>query len=403
MLPKILFLSLTLSEDNRDKLTYNFVAKELKGLNELGYEVIHFHPDVQHQVVAGTLYTGKDEMAAISPISTIGFMLKHSDKYLPLLLIDYKKALWLAKQEQAIGLLIERFSIDVVHTHFMFPSGMCAINICKDKNVPIISTMRGAEIYDEPKLSYGAMQCQFFTKAVNMAAKEVQVITAPNKEMQSIACNLFNLSTDKVIYLPNGIENNLLGQFTLPSPLNEKFTLIAIGRFIYRKNYHLLLEVMKVLSGEAIELVLIGEGDLTQDFNDFISENKLTNVKIVNEVPKEQLYQMIYQADCLVHPSYIEGLPNVVIESLAIGKPCIISSIGAHLDVVEEGVNGYYFAPDDSDALITLLKKLVNNRSELQTLAKQCQESAAQFTLSDKLTKYTQLYQSLSKEQVNKK
>jgi len=393
-LNNILFLSLTLSEDNRDKLTYNFIAKEMKGLIELGYEVYHFHPDVENETIDGVSYVGKSELNSISRLDTIGFMIRHLSTYLPLLCLDPKQALWTAKLEQAIGKLIDLHKIDVVHSHFMAPAGLCATTICQQKSIPVVSTMRGAELYSENKLSYGAMRSRFFTKAAHIAAKKIKFLTAPNREMQAIASETFNLKD--VIYLPNGIESSLLGRYTETIDAEKtNIKLIAIGRLIYRKNYLLLLKAMNKLKAANVELTIVGEGELTDNFTAYIKEHNLSNVHLLNEVPKDEIYNMIHQADCLVHPSYIEGLPNVVIEALAIGKPCLLSKIGAHIDVIEHGVNGFYFDHEDENSLVSLIDKLLLKPTSLSHMAEDCRNTVQQFKLADKLAKYADIYQSL--------
>lgn len=56
-------------------------------------------------------------------------------------------------------------------------------------------------------------------------------------------------------------------------------------------------------------------------------------------------------ADCIVLPSYHEGLSRVLIEALAMGKPIITSDIPGCRETVEEGHNGYLVPPRNIEAL----------------------------------------------------
>lgn len=61
--------------------------------------------------------------------------------------------------------------------------------------------------------------------------------------------------------------------------------------------------------------------------------------------------------DALVHPSFLEGLPNVVCEALAAGLPVLASTIGDHPLLVSEDVNGYLFEPDDPTSIGAALSR----------------------------------------------
>jgi glycosyltransferase involved in cell wall biosynthesis len=58
---------------------------------------------------------------------------------------------------------------------------------------------------------------------------------------------------------------------------------------------------------------------------------------------RTDIVQQLYQHDVLVHPSYGEGLPNVVCEALACGRPVILSNTLDHPRLVQDGESGYLF------------------------------------------------------------
>ena len=56
-------------------------------------------------------------------------------------------------------------------------------------------------------------------------------------------------------------------------------------------------------------------------------------------------------ADLLVLPSHREGLPNVVLEAMASGLPCVAADVSGTRDLVQHGRTGYTYSPDDPQAL----------------------------------------------------
>lgn len=58
---------------------------------------------------------------------------------------------------------------------------------------------------------------------------------------------------------------------------------------------------------------------------------------------RTDIIQQLHQHEVLVHPSYVEGLPNVVCEALACGRPVIVSNALDHPNLVQDGVSGFLF------------------------------------------------------------
>jgi glycosyltransferase involved in cell wall biosynthesis len=65
---------------------------------------------------------------------------------------------------------------------------------------------------------------------------------------------------------------------------------------------------------------------------------------------------LLHQHDVLVHPSYGEGLPNVVCEAMACGRPVIVSDTLDHPHLVKNGVNGFLFDWQDPADLAQKIK-----------------------------------------------
>ncbi|GAA5135536.1 glycosyltransferase family 4 protein [Thalassotalea piscium] len=392
----VLFLSIPVSQDNRDKLTYNFIQKEAAALAKKDENIIHFHPNVDNTTIANITFTGKRQFDSINKLEVFSFIFKHIKNYYQLLLIDIKQAWWLAKLEIAIGKVIVENNINVAHSHFMYPLGSCAVNICNSLNIPVISSLRGAEVCNLPEYSYGAMREVFFQKASAIGARYSQIITTPNSGMQKVAAEIFRVDKSKVKYLPNGIDDDqidhevhTLNAQTLP------INLIAIGRLIKLKNYANLLQAIKLLDKNCVQLTLVGEGPESAALKAYIEENSMVNVNLIDEMAKGKLFDLIKAAHYFIHPSLSEGLPNVVLEALAKGKPCLVSKIDAHFDVIEEGVNGYFFDHKSPIDIANTIKTIVEGPPT--ELSLNCLKSVEKFALSNKINEYSRIYKRLIK------
>ena len=70
--------------------------------------------------------------------------------------------------------------------------------------------------------------------------------------------------------------------------------------------------------------------------------------------------EQIREVDCIVHPSYHEGMSNVLLEGAAMGKPLIASNIPGCREVIDEGVNGFVFEPRCVDDLVDKLERFLS-------------------------------------------
>jgi len=70
--------------------------------------------------------------------------------------------------------------------------------------------------------------------------------------------------------------------------------------------------------------------------------------------------EQIREVDCIVHPSYHEGMSNVLLEGAAMGKPLIASNIAGCREAIDEGVNGFVFEPRCVDDLVDKLERFLS-------------------------------------------
>ena len=120
---------------------------------------------------------------------------------------------------------------------------------------------------------------------------------------------------------------------------NEAKIMLFLGRFVYVKGIDILLSAFKEMKNDFkfqnVHLCLVGSGVLQlESLDDHIKkqcEQNKGRIHILQpKIPPVEYYQM---ADIFVLPSRREGLPNVVLEALGTGLPCILSDIDPHLEL----------------------------------------------------------------------
>lgn len=156
--------------------------------------------------------------------------------------------------------------------------------------------------------------------------------------------------------LPSAVSSSLIRQLAIRGQNSQQDDIRALfigGRDPVRKG---VLDVLKAFAIVArakqdIKLVLTGGDNLVyalEQATDPIIEDRISFLGYVSESEKIELYG---SADMLLLPSYDEGLPYVVLETMAAGLPIITTPIGGIPDVVNDTVNGFLIDPGDYRAL----------------------------------------------------
>jgi len=146
-------------------------------------------------------------------------------------------------------------------------------------------------------------------------------------------------------------------------PLSDgDYVVGCIGSFEARKAQSVLLQAAKKLVDSArlpnIHCLFVGEGPDKQMLLDLIAELKLEKNATIFDFTKEPFY-VFERCNIIALPSTgKEGLPNVLLEALAMGKPCVATKAYGMPEVVIEGKTGYCFPSGDVDALADAIHKI---------------------------------------------
>ncbi len=150
--------------------------------------------------------------------------------------------------------------------------------------------------------------------------------------------------------------------------------LVCVGRLCVEKGQLLLLDAVHRLTsaGVAIELVLAGDGELRAALEERIAAHGLQRaVRITGWLSGDQVRSEILAARGLVLASFAEGLPVVLMEAMALGRPVLSTLIAGIPELVIPGENGWLVAAGDTDALAdALLAFLSSSSAQLERMGR---------------------------------
>ena len=125
-----------------------------------------------------------------------------------------------------------------------------------------------------------------------------------------------------------------------PTPVPDVPRLVNVGRMVEQKGQLLLIEAVSRLAREGIdcELVIVGDGPMRDDAERLIERLGLVGkVRLAGYMSGKDVRDELQAARALVLPSFAEGLPVVILESLALGRPVISTYIAGIPELVEPG------------------------------------------------------------------
>jgi glycosyltransferase involved in cell wall biosynthesis len=174
-----------------------------------------------------------------------------------------------------------------------------------------------------------------------------------------------------------GLDGDLLNATSDPIPKGAR--LVCVGRLSEQKGHSILLEAAARLAkeGKAFELVLVGGGELRAGLERSMQALGLEGqVRITGFVSQERVVEELRAARALVLPSLGEGLPVVIMEAFALGRPVLSTFIAGIPELVTPGLNGWLVPAGSVEALTAALSEVLSCPPEtLEKMAAQGKEA----------------------------
>ncbi|MBS7616119.1 glycosyltransferase family 4 protein [Candidatus Bathyarchaeota archaeon] len=179
----------------------------------------------------------------------------------------------------------------------------------------------------------------------------------------------FGLPEDKLVMIPNGVnfqdyaknENTDLNQFRRNFALPEEKIVLFVGRLVYEKGIHLLINaVPKVLEKVNAKFVIVGDGYMKGQLSNLVKGMGLAHkVLFTGFVDEKTLRNLQKCADVSVVPSLFEPFGIVALEAMAAKSPVVVSDTGGLSEIIEHDVTGVKVHPNDTDSLVWGITKVL--------------------------------------------
>jgi colanic acid/amylovoran biosynthesis glycosyltransferase len=346
------------------KVSHTFVRREIQALEALGVHVERFSiRDTRAELNDPADFSEADKTTVLLPHSKaegarlLALALARTAARHPMRLQEATKlaaqlashadrkavhAAYLGEAAHLAELCAER-GVRHVHAHFGTNSASVAL-LCHALGGPPFSfTAHGPEEFDRPdnlclpeKISHAR-----FVVGVSSFGRSQLLRRTPAAQW------------GKIHVVPCGVDSSFLGDAHMTPPPAAK-RLVCVGRLCEQKGQLLLVEAaaqVRALCGP-FELVLVGDGELRAELEALVQRLGLQDVvRITGWASGEQVRHELQQARAMVLPSFAEGLPVVIMEALALGRP-VISTFVAGIPELVDASCGWLVPAGSVDALV---------------------------------------------------
>ncbi len=352
--------------------TESFVVNELKGLANLGFDILVFSV-YGEPTAAGNDAEWSEKTVYAEPIFSARIILAHlyflftrPALYLSLMRsyssFRGKRVVW---KSVYFAREVLRRDVKHIHAHFAWVATDSARLISKLTGITYSLTAHMSDInlnadynlYDKLK-----------------DAEYIFTCTKGNKKYLGEKFGEEILGKTTAIY--HGVNTRMF--VCNGRQVSPEVDILSIGRLVRTKGLEYLINACALLTskGLAIKCVIVGQGPERENLEELISGLDLTGVvEIKDTVPHSKVSELYLSSRLLVLPvlsvdGYPQGIPNVIAEAMAMGLPVVASDVPDIPELITDGKDGVLVVDKDPAALAVAIEKLLLDEKMRQRLSK---------------------------------
>lgn len=220
---------------------------------------------------------------------------------------------------------------DIVHVHFIIPTGVLALWIKKKYKLDYVITAHGSDVMGYNQKRFKILHCLLLKPWKNIV-KEAYAIVSPSIYLKNLMAR--NAPNENYIIIPNGIDTKLF------RPLKKEKFILVMCRLQKTKGVQTVIEALSHLDGFSDwKLYIAGDGPYLESL-----KKKSVNIKSDREIQfcgwienkSEKHRNLVGKAAIYVSASWFENSPISVLEAINAGCRVLLSDIPPHRTLVTE-------------------------------------------------------------------
>jgi glycosyltransferase involved in cell wall biosynthesis len=209
---------------------------------------------------------------------------------------------------------------------------------------------------------------------------------------------------NQVVVIPNGVEDLFARSGALRSSYRQQLRLLpettllgSVGRLYPQKNLSLLLHACATLSTRRQwAILLLGDGPERTRLLSLAGKLGLAD-RLIWLGSRDDIEGWLAAMDIFVHTANFEGMPNAVMEAMAMRLPVVATNVDGIRDLIEEGISGCLLPPDDINGFARRIGELIERPDLARRLAEKAHHDVLErFGMNRMIQAYDDLFQSLA-------
>ncbi|MFS1517135.1 glycosyltransferase [Bacillus sp. SCS-151] len=289
-------------------------------------------------------------------------------------------------------LLIKGRSYDVVHAHYVFPTGVIGLLFQQIHRTPLIVTAHGGDI---DRMAKKNPRIRKWTQKILQRANHV---IAVGQGLYDEMHEQYGVEKDKLSIVNMGVNRKVFVPYEKRAVRQQlglkehERPLIFVGNIIREKGLIELIEAFTLLKKEHKDAVLyvIGQSRNENFMNELqqkVSELQTADIKFLGALTQQELAKWMSAGEVFVLPSHMEGFGLVAVEAMSCHTPVVGSDVGG-LSYLLANQHGILVQPQNADALYEGINAVLSDDQLKQQLINNGEKRAEENdedTLIDKL------------------
>jgi glycosyltransferase involved in cell wall biosynthesis len=284
---------------------------------------------------------------------------------------------------RAAAKLIEARRPDLIHTHFVFPSGIIARELSQRYGIPYVLTAHGSDIPNYNPDRFNVMH-QILRPIWRRTMLGAAAITSPSQFLGNLMQESLAVPF-KVV--PNGYTP--VGELEAPRP--KRNLVLVVARLFPRKGVQHFIDSVASMTGDW-EYVIAGDGPYMPALRERATKVG-AKVRFVGFLDKKTLRGLYEEARILVFPSIRENFPMVLLEAMDAGCAVITTNAEGCAEVV--GDAGVVFECGNTTELRRSLIDLMNDEARCVDLSVRAMERASRYRWNYIAAQYQEVFESV--------
>ena len=192
----------------------------------------------------------------------------------------------------------------------------------------------------------------------------------------------------RVIYngvsIPEHIENlDIRKEFSIN---DDDLIILSVGRLAKQKGFDILIKVAEIAyaKNRKWKFLIVGKGKLEQELKRTVYELRLHDMVLFTGF-YDNVFPLLKSADLFVLPSRYEGMPNAVMEAMAVDKCCVVTTVNGNNELIENNKHGLLVEPNNPAAIFEAVDYIASNPELLNKLGHNAGEKIRELFSEEKM------------------